>query len=82
MTLEQLAHGDGQLVRQYEYDDEVVLAVDFGPQEADASVDVADGTVIVVLGDDQREFDLPAGTDEAHTFMKNGVLSIELEAHR
>ncbi|GAB3027140.1 DUF7127 family protein [Natronobiforma cellulositropha] len=82
MTLEKLTRDSGHLVRQYTYGDERVLAIDFGASGQEASVDVADGTVIVVLEDDQYEFDLPDETDEAHTFMKNGVLSIELEAQR
>lgn len=79
MNIEHLAHDDGQMVRQYEYDDESVLAVDFGPQDADASVDVVDGTVIVVLADEQQEFDLPEHAGSAQALMKNGVLTIELE---
>lgn len=79
MTLEQLARDDGRMVRQYEYDDEEVLAIDFGARNGDASVDVADGTVIVVLGtDEQRELELPPGAENAQAFMKNGVLTIEL----
>ncbi|MCU4740233.1 Hsp20/alpha crystallin family protein [Halobacteria archaeon AArc-m2/3/4] len=79
MNIEHLARDDGQMVRQYEYDDESVLAVDFGPQDADASVDVVDDTVIVVVGDEQQEFDLPENTASAQAFMQNGVLTIELE---
>ncbi|WP_255167498.1 DUF7127 family protein [Natrononativus amylolyticus] len=78
MTLEQLARDDGHMVRQYQYDDETVLAIDFGG--SDAAVDVADGTVIVVTADDQYEFDLPDHATDAHTFIKNGVLTIEMEA--
>jgi hypothetical protein len=53
MTLEQFTLDEGQVARRYEYDDSTVMAVDFGTEEADASVDVVDDTVIVVLTDDQ-----------------------------
>ncbi|WP_276271923.1 DUF7127 family protein [Haloarcula litorea] len=61
-------------LRRFEYDDSVVLAADVGP-ETDASVDVVDGTVIVVADDEQREQDVPEG---ARAFINNGVLTIEL----
>lgn len=81
MNIEQLARSDGQMARQYQYDDETVLAVDFGVHGTDAAVDVADGTVIVVFEDEQREVDLPDHANDAQAFIKNGVLTIELEAH-
>ncbi|RQH00276.1 DUF7127 family protein [Natrarchaeobius oligotrophus] len=79
MNIDQFTRNAGQPVRRFEYDDRSLLAVDFGP-ETDASVDLVDDTVIVVLADDQYEFDLPEWADDAHTFMKNGVLTVELEA--
>ncbi|PCR89772.1 DUF7127 family protein [Natrinema ejinorense] len=82
MTLDQFTPEEGQVARRYEYDDSTVMAVDFGTDAADASVDLVDDTVIVVLADDQHEIDLPANTENAHTFMKNGVLTIELEEDR
>jgi hypothetical protein len=62
-------------VRHYEYDDEAVLVADFGP--AEGSVDVVDGTAIVVVEDEQHEFSVPNGVDRA--VMNNGVVSIEVE---
>ncbi|MFC4541530.1 Hsp20/alpha crystallin family protein [Halosolutus amylolyticus] len=82
MTLEQFTREDGQVARQYEYDDETVVAVDFGAARTDASVDLVDDTVIVVVDDDQYEFELPVDADDAHTFMQNGVLTVEMEGHR
>ncbi|SDJ61543.1 DUF7127 family protein [Natronorubrum texcoconense] len=79
MTLEQFTRNEGQLARQYQYDDSSVLAVDFGAHGIEATVDLVDDTVIVVADDQQYEFDLPDGADDAHTFMKNGVLTVELE---
>ena len=73
MQLDQFVHEQGAVARRYRYDDRAVLAVDVGP-ETDAELDVLEDTVILVVGDDQYEFDRPEG---AHTFMKNGVLTIE-----
>ncbi|WP_254524066.1 DUF7127 family protein [Natrinema caseinilyticum] len=82
MTLEQFTREDGQLARRYEYDDGTVFAVDFGTGGADAAVDLVDDTVIVVFEDDQYEIDLPETAKGAHTFIKNGVLTIEVEEER
>lgn len=79
MNLEQFASGDGQFIREYTYTDGTVIAVDFGTAAADSTAEVVDGTVIVVIGDDQHEFELPAAVNDAQAFIKNGVLSIELE---
>lgn len=62
-------------VRLYEYDDSAVLVADFGPVSGD--VDVVDGTAIIVINDEQYEFELPAASDSA--VMNNGVVSIEME---
>ena len=58
-----------------EPDDGVVLAVDFGPS-GEATVDVVDGTVIVVVGDEQHEMDVEGSADAS---ISNGVLTIEVE---
>lgn len=63
-------------VRHYEYDDEHVVVADLGVGH-EGAVDVVDGTAIVVLKDDQYELDLPAG--EARAFMKNGVVTVEVD---
>ncbi|SFS50215.1 DUF7127 family protein [Halostagnicola kamekurae] len=68
-----------QFARKYEYDDGSVIAVDLGTAVPEPSVDLVDGTVIVVADDEQYEFDLPVEQTDAHTFIKNGVLTIELE---
>ncbi len=79
MRIEQLARDDERLVRQYQYDDGSALAVDFGSAGPETAVDVVDDTVIVVFEDDQVELDLPAETKDAQAFMKNGVLTIQME---
>ncbi|WP_049920802.1 DUF7127 family protein [Halopiger djelfimassiliensis] len=81
MTLEQFTRGEGQLARRYDYDDRTVVAVDFG-SPTDASVDLVDDTVIVVVDGEQYELELPDGADDAHTFIKNGVLTVEMEGDR
>ena len=81
MNLEQFAHDNGHMVRQYEYDDGRIVAVDFGSAAGDASVDLVEDTVIIVFGDEQYEFELPLETD-AQAFIRNGVLTIEMEAHQ
>lgn len=64
------------LVRQYEYDDGTVLVADFGA--VSGSVDVVDGTAIVVVDGEQHEFSVPDGTDRA--VMNNGIVTVEVEA--
>lgn len=70
---------DAKQLRRYEYDEGMVFAADFGTTFDEGSVDVVDGTVIVVVDDEQHEFDLPQGAD-AQAFMKNGVLTVEIDA--
>jgi len=74
MTDQQQLVGDAPL-RRYEYDDAVVLAADIGIT-GDATVDVVDDTAIVVVGDEQYDFDLPSG--DARAFIRNGVLTVEM----
>ncbi len=81
MNLEQFARqtDDQRLVRAYEYGTDTVIAVDFGVHSEEAAVDVVDGTVIVVADDGQHEIELPVDAVDAQAFMKNGVLTVELE---
>ena len=81
MSQSQFMDGE-RLVRRYEYEDRTVVAADLGVADGDASVDVVDGTAIVVIdgGENavQEEFDLPAGR-AAKAFIKNGIVTIEVE---
>ncbi|WP_226010022.1 DUF7127 family protein [Halomicrobium salinisoli] len=80
MTNHQQQLGDAPL-RKFEYDDgTVVFAADVGAGP-EPSVDVVDRTAIVVAGDEQYEFEVPA--DDAEVFIRNGVLTVEVneEAH-
>ena len=65
----------GASTREFEYDDATVVAVDFGPEVGDVSVDVVGGTVIAVVDDAQFEFELPDDADDLS--VRNGVLTIE-----
>lgn len=67
---------DDGIVRRYEYDDGEVFVADLGA--VDGTVDVVDGTAIVVAGDEQYELELPGESSRAT--MNNGVVTIELEA--
>lgn len=75
MTNQQRFVGEDGPVSRYEYEDAVVFAVDLGVAE-DAHVDVVDGTVMVVVGDQQYDFEVPEGDAEA--FIKNGVVTVEV----
>jgi hypothetical protein len=69
---------DGEFVgRRYDYDGRTVLVADFGAS-AEGSVDLVGDTAIVVVGDDQYEFEVPAGVS-ARASVNNGVLTIEVE---
>ncbi|WP_136715435.1 DUF7127 family protein [Halorientalis salina] len=80
---EQFREQEGPVSRM-EYDDgSMVLAADVGA-DREATVDVVGDTVIVVTDDDQYEFELSGDETEtegdAQAFMKNGVLTVEVEA--
>lgn len=80
MQLDELGRDSGHSVDRFDYGDEAVIAVDFGPTEGVA--EVVDETVIVVVDDDQYDLELPEDAAAAGAFMKNGVLTVELEGHR
>ena len=65
----------GATVRTYEYDDNGVIVVDFGAAASDITVDVVDGTAIVVTDEQQFEFELPA--DASEVSVNNGILTID-----
>lgn len=68
------ASSEDVVVRSVEYDDESVIAVDFGTAAADVSVDVVGSTTIVVTDGDQFEFELPPEASDVTA--RNGVLTI------
>lgn len=73
---ERLQEGDQKeaIIREYEYDDTTTRTVDFGPEASDISVDVVDGTAVVVVNGEQFEFKLANDIDEIVT--NNGILTI------
>lgn len=74
MTLQHF--DDDTMARRYDYEDRTVFVADLGA-DAEPSVDVVDGTVIVVTADGhQRELELPAG--EVRAFNRNGVVTVEV----
>lgn len=80
MSPQHVSGGKDRFARRYEYGEDTVIAVDLGVGAADASVDIVDGTAIVVIeteeGERQEEFDLP--DEDARAFMRNGILTIEV----
>ena len=70
------------LVRTVQDGSASAIVVDLVDHGESVSVDVVDGTAIVVMDDDQYEIELPADATDAHTFIRNGVLTIELEDSR
>lgn len=74
MTLKQQLSSQGGEWRRVEYDGGVELVADFGPGNQ-PTVDVVDNTAIVIVDDEQFEFDLP---DDAEVFMSNGIITIEV----
>ncbi|WP_435358740.1 DUF7127 family protein [Haloarchaeobius sp. DFWS5] len=79
MHLQEFVSGSESFVRHYAYDGKHVVAADLGSMLGPAAtVDVVGDTVIVVpTGDsDQFEIEVPG---PAQAFIKNGVLTIEVE---
>jgi len=73
---ENLLSASSALVESYEYDDRTVIAIDLGPG-TDPIVDVVDGTAILVVDGEQREFDLPEEAVQAVN--SNGVVTFEMD---
>jgi hypothetical protein len=77
--LQQFANQNDGTLRQYEYDDSTIFAADLGTTD-ETSVDLVDQTAIVVVGDDQFEFEVPTENGDAQTDINNGILTIEVKA--
>ncbi|MFB6084301.1 MAG: hypothetical protein ABEJ94_08665 [Halorientalis sp.] len=75
---EQFVAADGPVGRREYEDGSVLFVADLGVGR-EASVDVVGDTAIVVAGDEQYEFDVEDGED-AQAFIKNGVLTVEVDA--
>ena len=82
MRLSEFNEQTNGLVRRYNYDDSAVVVADLGVTGDEPSVDVADGTAILVFesGDGepvQRELELPDG-EVAKALINNGIVTIEV----
>jgi len=78
MELQQFADDEDRVVRTVQNDEERAVVADLGPAAGDAIVDVVDETAIVVTDEEEYDVELPAPAERA--FIRNGVLTIELEA--
>lgn len=77
-TLQQFDDRDGGALSRYEYDASVVYAADVGSDAGETTVDVVDGTVMIVRGDEQADFEIPE-SGPAEATINNGVLTVEVE---
>ena len=65
---------DDVTITKREYGTEQVIAVDFGPTGSKPSLDIVEGTAIVVVDDQQFEFDIPA--DASDVTVNDGILTV------
>ena len=77
-TFHEAERSDGAVVRRVDSEEHEQLVVDFGPWASGADVDVL-GDVVIVIGPDEEQVEIPFEGSVARTFMKNGVLSIEVD---
>jgi hypothetical protein len=75
MNLKQTLREQDFESRRFDYEDRTEYVVDFG-SGADGTLDVVDGTAIIVMGGEHHEIEIPGN---AQVFMSNGVLTIEVE---
>lgn len=74
-TLRSLQSDESYAVREVSREDGMEYVIDFGAHVD--TVDVLDDAVIVVPPEGDQ-FEIPLPRDQAHAFMKNGVLTIEV----
>ena len=80
MDLKQFSRRDERHVREYQDDGTHRIVADLG-SDVDATVEIVGDTAIVVPEEgDQIDLDLPEAGAQA--FIKNGILTIELEDGR
>lgn len=66
---------DEVTVTEREYDQEYIIAVDFGQRAGTPTLDVVDETAIIVVDDDQFEFAVPS--DATEVTVNDGILTIK-----
>lgn len=71
---------DSIVIRNEEYDEENVLAVDFGPTVGELSLDIVDDTAIVVADEKQFEFEIPDDADGVT--VNDSILTIKQDRQR
>ena len=66
------------IVREYDYGGDHQIVVDFGEGYGNATIDVVDGTAIVVVGtgEDEEQFEVDLPTDASDVSANNGILTI------
>lgn len=80
MVQEELPGQAGSIARHYTHSDTEVIALDFGINETNISVDVADQTAMIRSEDtpeNQFDIDLPDG--EVDVTINNGIVTITLQ---
>jgi len=81
MNFDTLTEQSDTVARRYDYGDEQVLVADLGVAADEATIDVVDDTVILVVAgetDEQYELNAPEG-DLTRAFINNGVVTVEVE---
>ncbi|AHG04299.1 hypothetical protein HALDL1_12365 [Halobacterium sp. DL1] len=82
MNFDTLTEQSDTVARRYDYGDEQVLVADLGVAADEATIDVVDDTVILVLEAEdepvQHEFETPEGSVEK-AYINNGVVTVEVE---
>lgn len=77
MNVQQFTDHEDRFARRYDYDDAIVVAADLDVTDAD--VDVLGDTVMIVRPDG-AQFELSVPAPPTRAFIRNGVLTIEIEA--
>ena len=81
MNNTQLANRDDRLLREYDYEDEWVLAADLAVDDDSVQYDTVGDTLLLVIDADgqvtETELDLP-GPDAVVT-VNNGVLTVQVD---
>jgi len=81
MNNTQLANRDDRLLREYDYEDEWVLAADLPVDDDSVQYDTVGDTLLLVIDANgqvtETELDLP-GSDAAVT-VNNGVLTVQVD---
>ncbi|WP_227380570.1 DUF7127 family protein [Haladaptatus halobius] len=63
------------MIRKHEYDDENILAVDFGLNTGEISLYIVASTAIINIDGEQFEFEVPADADEI--IINDGIPTIK-----